>query len=153
MSPLIGVWHETVDRLTPVQQAERAGFLDLPPTRDAHAGAHAQVRAFRQIELQQPTGAPAAGPLRVAAWNLERCYNVEKSAAVLRREGAELVLLSEVDNGMARTGQRHTSRDVAAELGMNYAFGVEFLELELGAEVELEFCKDDFNRHGFHLDV
>jgi endonuclease/exonuclease/phosphatase family metal-dependent hydrolase len=58
--------------------------------------------------------------------------------------------LSEVDNGMARTGQRHTSRDVAAELDMAYAFGVEFLELELGAEVELQFCEDDFNLHGFH---
>ena len=33
---------------------------------------------------------------------------------------------------------------------MAHAFGVEFLELELGAEVELEFCKDDFNLHGFH---
>lgn len=33
---------------------------------------------------------------------------------------------------------------------MTHAFGVEFLELELGAEVELEFCEDDFNVHGFH---
>src|SRR5690242_7280848 len=129
MSPLIGVWHETVDRLTPVQQAERAGFLDLPPTRDAHAGAHAQVRAFRQIELQQPTGAPAAGPLRVAAWNLERCLYPAASARVLQRNCVDLALLTEMDIVVLRTGQVHTIGRVAAQLGQGYCYALEFLEL------------------------
>lgn len=132
-------------------QAERDRLDALERTEINHAEALAGLSCLQRVE------APAAGhsevlafPLTVAAWNLERCYNVEKSAVVLKREGAELVLLSEVDNGMARTKQRHTSRDIAAELDMAYAFGVEFLELELGAEVELEFCTDDFNLHGFH---
>ncbi|KQU92951.1 endonuclease/exonuclease/phosphatase family protein [Devosia sp. Root105] len=132
-------------------QAERDRLDALERTEANHAEALAGLACLQRVEV--PVAARSevlAFPLTVAAWNLERCYNVEKSAAVLQREGAELVLLSEVDNGMARTGQRHTSRDIAVELGMNYAFGVEFLELELGAEVELEFCEDDFNRHGFH---
>ncbi len=132
-------------------QAERDRLDGLARTEANHAEALAGLACLQRVE------APVAGhgeilsfPLTVAAWNLERCYNFEKSAVLLQRQGAELVLLSEVDNGMARTAQRHTSRDIATELGMNYAFGVEFLELELGAEVELAFCEDDFNRHGFH---
>lgn len=133
-------------------QAVRDGFLALERTEANHAEALASLAALQRVEA--PIGPAAASPLTfpltIAAWNLERCYAVEASAAMLAAEGASVVLLSEVDNGMARTGQRHTSRDLAAALGMSYAFGVEFLELDLGAAVELEFCTDDFNRHGFH---
>lgn len=132
-------------------QQERDRLAPLERTEANHAAALAGLACLQRVEAPATVpGAPLAFPLTVATWNLERCYAVEKSAARIAEQGAGLVLLSEVDNGMARTGQRHTSRDVAAELGMNYAFGVEFLELELGAEVELEFCTDDFNRHGFH---
>lgn len=132
-------------------QDERDRLAALERTEANHAAALAGLACLQRVEVA-PThlSEPLAFPLTVAAWNLERCYNVEMTAQMLEREGAGLVLLSEVDNGMARTGQRHTSRDIAAELGMTHAFGVEFLELELGAEVELEFCEDDFNRHGFH---
>src|SRR6185437_1511392 len=100
MSPLVGVWHETVDRLTPVPQATREGFLGLPVTREAHTSAHAQVPAFRQIELQQANGPPAAGPLRVAAWNLERCLYPAASARILQRNRVDLALLTEMDIGV-----------------------------------------------------
>lgn len=132
-------------------QAERDRLDALERTEANHAAALAGLRCLQRVEAPVTgRGEVLSFPLTVAAWNLERCYAVEQSAAMLRREGADIALLSEVDNGMARTGQRHTSRDVAAELGMAYAFGVEFLELELGGETELEFCADDFNRHGFH---
>ena len=132
-------------------QAERDRLDALERTEANHLESLAGLACLQRLEAPATERSELLSfPLTVAAWNLERCYNVEESAAVLQREGAELVLLSEVDNGMARTGQRHTSRDIAAALGMNYAFGVEFLELELGAEVELEFCKDAFNLHGFH---
>lgn len=132
-------------------QAERDRLDALERTEANHAEALAGLACLQRVEAPATDrGDVLAFPLTVAAWNLERCYSVEKSAEVLKREAAVLVLLSEVDNGMARTRQRHTSRDIAAELDMAYAFGVEFLELELGAEVELEFCDDDFNLHGFH---
>jgi endonuclease/exonuclease/phosphatase family metal-dependent hydrolase len=132
-------------------QAERDRLDGLERTEANHAEALAGLACLQRVEAPvTERGEILSFPLTVAAWNLERCYNVEKSAVLLQREGAELALLSEVDNGMARTAQRHTSGDIATELGMNYAFGVEFLELELGAEVELAFCEDDFNRHGFH---
>ena len=133
-------------------QAVRDGFLGLERTEANHAEALASLAAMQRVEAPVgPAGtAPLAFPLTIAAWNLERCYAVEASAALIAAQGASLALLSEVDNGMARTGQRHTSRELAAALEMSYAFGVEFLELDLGAEVEREFCTDDFNRHGFH---
>jgi endonuclease/exonuclease/phosphatase family metal-dependent hydrolase len=137
--------------LTGPSQEERDRLAGLERIEANHAAALAGLACLQRVEAPATEpAAPLSFPLTVAAWNLERCYAVEKSAELLKREGAEIALLSEVDNGMARTKQRHTSRDVAAELGMAYAFGVEFLELELGADVELEFCDDDFNRHGFH---
>lgn len=137
--------------LTGPPQAERDRLDALERTEANHAAAMAALACLQRVEAPATElAAPLSFPLTIAAWNLERCYAVEKSAELLKREGADIALLSEVDNGMARTKQRHTSRDVAAELGMACAFGVEFLELELGGEVELEFCEDDFNLHGFH---
>jgi endonuclease/exonuclease/phosphatase family metal-dependent hydrolase len=55
---------------------------------------------------------------------------------------ADLLILNEVDYGVTRTGYRDVARDLAKALNMNYAYGVEFLEvdpLNLGLEkVELE---------------
>ena len=137
--------------LTGPSQVERDRLAALERTEANHAAAMAGLACLQRVEAPATVLAdPLSFPLTVAAWNLERCYNVEKSADMLGREGAELVLLSEVDNGMARTRQRHTSRDIAARLDMAHAFGVEFLELELGADVELAFCEEDFNLNGFH---
>ena len=137
--------------LTGPDLVARNALRHLERIEDNHAATMAQLGCLQRVEVSAigPAG-PHAFPLTVGAWNLERCYAVEASAAVLKREGVALAPLSEVDNGMARTGQRHTARDIAQLLGMNHAFGVEFLELELGSAVELEFCTDDFNLHGFH---
>lgn len=55
---------------------------------------------------------------------------------------ADLLILNEVDYGVTRTDYRDVARDLAKALNMNYAYGVEFLELDplnLGLEkVELD---------------
>ena len=104
-----------------------------------HDRAAERIPALRLIELRQPDGPPAPAPatLRLAAWNLERCTRVEASAAVLRRAGVAVALLSEMDLGMARSGNRHTTHDIAGALGAGYAFGVEYVELGLGIGREL----------------
>lgn len=55
---------------------------------------------------------------------------------------ADLLILNEVDYGVTRTDYRDVAGDLAKALNMNYAYGVEFLELDpldLGLEkVELE---------------
>jgi endonuclease/exonuclease/phosphatase family metal-dependent hydrolase len=97
--------------------------------------------------------------IRVALWNVERGLEYEaleaafageeRLAALLdekrfphgspaRREIldqaaalriADVIVLNESDWGMKRSGYRNIAGDLAARLGMNYAFGVEFVEL------------------------
>lgn len=139
---------ETVAALPAPDPAARdlAAVPRSPAAHDAHA---ATIPALNRIELggRAPV-APLAFPIRVAAWNLERCLSPEASAAALA--GADLALLSEMDCGMARTAQRHPTAEIAEGLGLGYAYVVEFLELGLGSPEERDFCRDDFNRLGFH---
>ncbi len=43
---------------------------------------------------------------------------------------ADVIVLNEVDWGMKRTDYRNVAADLAAALGMNYAYGVEFVEVD-----------------------
>jgi len=51
---------------------------------------------------------------------------------------------------MARSGNRHTTADLAAALDMGYAYGVEFVELGLGDAREQAWHKGQRNHVGFH---
>jgi endonuclease/exonuclease/phosphatase family metal-dependent hydrolase len=98
--------------------------------------------------------------LRVAHWNIERGIAFEDIQAALggrdafakrlnqlqrqldpkQRERAldeaqmlsqaDVIMLNEVDWGLKRTDYRHVAKELAAALGMNYAFGVEFMEVD-----------------------
>ena len=108
-------------------------------------------------EIEVWNGAPAARPgrtLRIVAWNMERGRHWKDGARLIRESEAlrdpDIVLLGEMDLGMARSANAHTTRELARELGMNYAYGVEFLELtggELG-EREMYPGANDWGYHG-----
>ena len=87
-------------------------------------------------------------PITVGAWNLERCLFPEPS--VRNVDDCDVLLLSEMDHGMARTDQRNNAREMAGALGMSYAYAAEFLELGLGSPTERAFCTDDSNARGYH---
>lgn len=143
----------TVPALQTPAEAVRADVAALPRTIEAHDDMMATLPFMNAIEAggNAPSTGPLGFPFEVAAWNLERCLFPEATAALLRRNtDAPLVLVSEMDSGMARTGQRNTTAELAGHLGMAYAYGIEFLELGLGSETERAFCNDDFNRQGFH---
>lgn len=143
---------ETVSTLAIPSEQSRNDVALIERSIAAHDAAMAGIEAMNRIELGGITASdgPLPFPFTVAAWNLERCLFPRESAEHLRATGASLVMLSEMDYGMARTGQRHTTAEVAVALGMQYAYGVEFLELGLGSETERDFCKDDANEKGFH---
>ncbi|MHC0053594.1 endonuclease/exonuclease/phosphatase family protein [Actibacterium sp. D379-3] len=131
--------------------ADRQAAAAAWGSRAAHDGFQGGWPCLNTIEYvapAQPLAMPAA--LTVAAWNIERCKRVEESASVLRAAGADVVLATEMDLGMARSGQRHTTRDLAAALGMGYAFGTEFVELGAGDPFETAEFKDCPNLHGLH---
>ncbi|GFE52541.1 endonuclease [Roseobacter cerasinus] len=139
------------DRLQDVTESQRAAIFSSARTSDAHAKLMRDIPAMTGLEVgggSPRTRLPA--DITVAAWNLERCLYPEKSAALLQSHSVQVALVSEVDSGMARTGQRNTPAAMAEALGMHYAFGVEFYEMDLGGETERHFCKDDFNESGWH---
>lgn len=133
----------------PVPGADDLAIRDLPRQIGVHDAHMARVPGMNLIEIGGTGGsAPLPLPVTVGAWNLERCLFPEAAAAKMR--DCDVILVSEMDNGMARSKQRNTTRDMAVGLGMSYAYAVEFLELGLGSPIELQFCDDDRNALGYH---
>lgn len=110
-------------------------------------------QAYRQGYSPHRPMSEQLGPmLRVAFWNVARGERLEEvllalsdADAFLQQVGpdrrsrvaaelrllqvADILALNEVDIGVGRTGYRHVVEELAVALGMNYAFGVEFIEL------------------------
>jgi endonuclease/exonuclease/phosphatase family metal-dependent hydrolase len=127
------------ERIPVVSAARRAAIASEPATPEAHAALLAELPFVEAVEVQPPRVEEVLGrSARVVAWNAERCRSVEPSARLLAASGADLILLSELDHGMARSGQHHAARELAWLLGFGYAFAVEFLELGLGGPAEQE---------------
>ncbi|MCQ4162104.1 endonuclease/exonuclease/phosphatase family protein [Roseomonas sp. GC11] len=145
------IFNETCDSLPEIPPARRMAFLEGPATAAAHAAALDSLPAFRTLEVSPPPAPPPPpGPLRIAAWNLERGLFPQDSAALLRREGVALTFLTEADCGCHRTGQRHVTRVMAEALGQGHAYGAEFLELA-AMPAPLPFPENPpGNRLGFH---
>jgi endonuclease/exonuclease/phosphatase family metal-dependent hydrolase len=76
--------------------------------------------------------APRGRPLRAVAWNIQRGARLDdlrRAVVAPPFAGADLLLLSEVDVGLGRSGNRNVARELADALGMSYAFGVSYLAL------------------------
>lgn len=80
------------------------------------------------------------GAIRVVAWNLERGIRLEGITAALRDHArmreSDLLLLTELDYGMARTRNRFIAREIAEALGLNYVFAPCYLALNKGSGLE-----------------
>jgi endonuclease/exonuclease/phosphatase family metal-dependent hydrolase len=139
------------DNLTPPTSSEITAALIADPTKAEHDRIAGSLTALSTVEYHEPPIlVPARTPLRIAAWNAERLKYGPASAALLGALDLDIVLLTESDIGMARSGNRHTTADLAAALGMGYAYGVEFVELGLGDEREQAWHKGQRNKVGFH---
>ncbi len=79
----------------------------------------------------------ADNKIRTVAWNIERGMCLDEVARLLKDHSeltrADVLLLSELDWGMARTGNRFVARELATVLGMNYAFAPCYIALTKGA--------------------
>lgn len=114
----------------------------------------------RGVKPLLPNAAGLGPVVRVVQWNIERGLEYEAVAAaftdaarfdrlinseeyprgsekrklileqVALMTQADVIVLNEVDFGMSRTGYRDVAADLAAALGMNYAYGVEFVEVD-----------------------
>jgi endonuclease/exonuclease/phosphatase family metal-dependent hydrolase len=70
------------------------------------------------------------------ALDADKQANIEQQLRTLRE--ADIIVLNEVDLGMKQTDYRDVTRDLAEALGMNYAFGVEFVEVDRLDDLGLE---------------
>ncbi len=118
-----------------------AALRDAVPSRAAAVAA--ELSWLDTLDVRRPpSGSPPPDALHVVAFNAERGSRFDGILALLTTHAAlreaDVLLLNEVDWGMARSGNRHVARDLADALGMGYAFGVEFLELTKGERHELE---------------
>ena len=80
---------------------------------------------------------------RAVAWNVERGMNFEGLLHVLATHPvlskADIHLFTEIDLGMARSGNRNVTRDLAVKLGMNYFFVPSYFNISKGCGIESEF--------------
>ncbi|AUQ61237.1 endonuclease/exonuclease/phosphatase family protein [Phaeobacter inhibens] len=140
-----------LDSLPSVSSDLQARIKAAPRNAVAHRALMTEVPAMSALQSGGKAALDAlTASVSVVAWNVERCLFPEDTASHIQPLAPQVVLLSEVDHGMARTGQRHTTEAMAKALEMAYVFGVEFHELDLGGPTEQAFCTDDFNLFGWH---
>lgn len=140
-----------VPQLTHVPVAVRNAMRDGPRDSATHLRHAAAIPALGEIEIGGKASRESAGEsLTVMAWNVERLRHVDAIAATIAGQAPDVVLLSEVDKGMARSGNGHLLSRLADRLGHAFAYGVEFLELGTGNETEQAANGGAENAEGFH---
>jgi endonuclease/exonuclease/phosphatase family metal-dependent hydrolase len=142
---------ETTPALPPVSdevlKVARAGA----PTPDNHARYLREIPVFHRVEAVLPRYlAPWPTELSVASFNAERLTDVPAVRRLLDIAGAHIALLTEIDVGMARSGNLHTLRELTSETGEGFFYGVEFVELDLGDALEMRAHAGKANRQGLH---
>ena len=130
---------------------------------------------YQGAQPHRPKLAQLGSSLRVVAWNIERGLQLdgikllftnteeflrqadrneqEVDGAQMRQDievlkSADIIVLNEVDWGLKRTGYRAVAQELGNALSMNWAYGVEFIEVDpisLGTE-KLEEWKDEAER-------
>jgi endonuclease/exonuclease/phosphatase family metal-dependent hydrolase len=103
-------------------------------------------------ENRPVTGRPPLPHVRATAWNIERGIELEGITDVLkthpRIRHSDLLLLTELDYGMARSGNRRIPSELAASLEFSYAFAPSYLNLEKGSGLEVSV--EGANSFGLH---
>ncbi len=126
----------------PLQERKRLGALLDTQTQES---VMALIPQFHQAETDNFVPAPAQVPkeLGVLMFNMERGVNLKEIQEFLRDcpdiQPFDLILANELDDGCARSGNKNTARELAKAFGLNYAWGLEFIELV-----------NDENEKGFH---
>jgi endonuclease/exonuclease/phosphatase family metal-dependent hydrolase len=105
--------------------------------------------------LKSEIGRPA-GPIRALAWNIERGIQFDGILDALRHHpdlnDRDFLLLTELDYGMARSGNRFVARDLALALNLNYAFAPVYIALQKGSGVEINAAGvNEKSLHGLAL--
>ncbi|MBI2982203.1 MAG: endonuclease/exonuclease/phosphatase family protein, partial [Deltaproteobacteria bacterium] len=98
--------------------------------------------------VHQVSTVPQPEPFyRSVAWNIERGMRFEAILHYLKSHPllstADILLITEADMGMARSGNRDVAAEIARALRMNYFFAPSYLNLSKGAGIEQEFAGEN----------
>jgi endonuclease/exonuclease/phosphatase family metal-dependent hydrolase len=95
---------------------------------------------------------PLRDRYRFVAWNLERGIELDRQLDAFQSHSylreTDILLLTETDVGMARSGNRDVAQEVARALGFYYAFVPCYLNLAKGSG--LEYHAEGENKLGLH---
>jgi endonuclease/exonuclease/phosphatase family metal-dependent hydrolase len=143
---------QTTDRLTPVPLDLRQDLRRSAFDRSGHDQWFDSLPCLREIEVAG--GAPRRGACDIAAkvvfWNVERLRYLGDIAEILQGLAPDVMLLCEIDRGMARSGNTDRVVDLAGQLNTSYAYAVEFVELDLGDIHEKRDHAGELNGDGLH---
>ena len=95
----------------------------------------AQLKQFSQTDIFNIAESPNefSGSLKTVVFNMERGVNLEETLDFLKQHpdlrDIDVVLANELDDGNVRSGMKDVCKEIAEELGLNYVFGLEFIEL------------------------
>jgi endonuclease/exonuclease/phosphatase family metal-dependent hydrolase len=99
-----------------------------------------------------PAYVGASDSVSALAWNIERGNRFEGIVDALQNhpelKQKDLLLLTELDYGMARSGNRFVAKEIAGALQLNYAFAPVYIALQKGSGVE-EFAAGE-NTNSIH---
>lgn len=78
--------------------------------------------------------------IRATAWNIERGSRLDGIIRALSEDDlmkrSDVLLLTELDYGMARSANLHVAREIAGSLSMSYAFAPCYINLSKGSGLE-----------------
>lgn len=121
----------------PNEERQRLGALLDSTSQDQ---VMAMIPQFSQAEVHNLVPPPQAVPdsLGILVFNMERGVHLAELGDFLETCPAarpfDVILANELDDGCVRSGQKDTARELAERLGMNYVFGLEFIELVNGQD-------------------
>lgn len=126
--------------------------LHAHPEYEAIAALVQQSLETPHIADFRPCDAPARDRYRFVAWNIERGTQLDAQLEAFRSDlylrEADVLLLTEADAGMARSGNRMVAEVIARELGMAQAFAPCYIAFGKGSGVERQ--AEGENAFGLH---
>ena len=116
----------------PTEERQRlGGLLEHSSQKDVMA----QIPQFSLADVHNLVPMPKKKPesLDILVFNMERGVHLDALGDFLETcpdiQPYDVILGNEMDDGCVRSGNRDTTRELAERLGMNYVYGLEFMEL------------------------
>jgi endonuclease/exonuclease/phosphatase family metal-dependent hydrolase len=143
---------EILPRLEALSRCRSTAELAAHPEYRAIAPLVARTLATPHLADFRRHEGPARPSYRFLAWNIERGTQLDAQLGAFRShpylKTCDVLLITEADAGMARSGNRMVAEVLAKELGVTQVFAPCYIALGKGSGVERDVDGD--NRFGLH---